>query len=134
MKADHPAIRMLERGFGALLLFYPKTFRNKFGREMKLTFLAEARAVHQASGAFALLPFCVRIIVDSVISSGREYLDMPQRLLATVIVLALVFIDWLAFHDISEPHTVRDYLTLIASILVFTYIALDLRRRRIAVG
>lgn len=134
MKPDHLAIRMLERGFGALLLFYPKAFRDRFGREMKLTFLSEAKTIHRRSGVFALLPFFMRIIADSLMSSGREYLDMPQRLLAAAIVLVMVFVDWLALHDVFEPHTVRDYLTLAASILVFAHIAMDVRRRRIAAG
>jgi hypothetical protein len=33
--------------------------------------------------------------------------------------LLLVAVDWLAFHDFREPHTFRDYLTLLASVLVF---------------
>jgi hypothetical protein len=28
-------------------------------------------------------------------------------------------VDWLGFHDLREPHTVRDHLTLFASFLVF---------------
>jgi hypothetical protein len=35
---------------------------------------------------------------------------------AAVLLLA---VDWFAFHDIFEPHTFRDYLTLAASLLVF---------------
>lgn len=35
---------------------------------------------------------------------------------AAVLLLA---VDWFAFHDILEPHTFRDYLTLVASMLVF---------------
>jgi hypothetical protein len=38
--------------------------------------------------------------------------------LAAAAVLLLA-VDWFAFHDIREPHTVRDYLTLVASLLVF---------------
>jgi hypothetical protein len=34
---------------------------------------------------------------------------------ATVLLLA---VDWFAFHDLGEPHTFRDYLTLVASMLV----------------
>lgn len=33
--------------------------------------------------------------------------------------LLLLFVDWLAFHDIFEPHTIRDWLMLAASLLVF---------------
>jgi hypothetical protein len=34
-------------------------------------------------------------------------------------VVLLIAVDWFAFHDIGEPHTFRDYLTLMASMLVF---------------
>ena len=33
--------------------------------------------------------------------------------------LCLLVVNWFAFHDFREPHTVRDYLTLLGSILVF---------------
>ncbi len=41
----------------------------------------------------------------------------------TVIILLLA-IDWLAFHDFSEMHTTRDWLTLVSSLLVFLYFIL----------
>ncbi len=34
-------------------------------------------------------------------------------------ILLLLFVNWLAFHDFLEPHTVRDWLMLVASALVF---------------
>jgi hypothetical protein len=37
---------------------------------------------------------------------------------ATVLLLA---VDWLAFHDFREPHTVRDWLMLLASLLVLIH-------------
>ncbi|WP_266170808.1 hypothetical protein [Dyella subtropica] len=132
MKPNHLAVRLLEWGFDALLLIYPKPFRERFGREMRMAFSAEAADVHRSAGAMALVPFFIRIIIDSLVSSGREYLDMPQRLLAIAMVLVLVPVDWLTFHDVFEPHTVRDYLTLAASILVFAHIAVDFHHRRIA--
>jgi len=42
--------------------------------------------------------------------------DRVFTLAAGIILLA---VDWLAFHDLMEPHTVRDWLTLLASALVF---------------
>jgi hypothetical protein len=39
---------------------------------------------------------------------------------ATVLLL---FVDWLAFHDFLEPHTIRDWLMLLASVLVFLHFA-----------
>lgn len=38
-----------------------------------------------------------------------------------LIVFLLLAISFLAFHDIFERHTLRDWLTLTASILVFLY-------------
>jgi hypothetical protein len=45
--------------------------------------------------------------------------------LGTAAVLLLA-VDWLAFHDIGEAHTFRDYLTLIASMLVFSQFGWEL--------
>jgi O-antigen ligase len=42
-----------------------------------------------------------------------------DNLLMIVASLLLLAIDWLAFHDLREPHTVRDWLMLVASVLVF---------------
>jgi O-antigen ligase len=42
-----------------------------------------------------------------------------DNLLVIVASLLLLAIDWLAFHDFREPHTVRDWLMLVASVLVF---------------
>jgi hypothetical protein len=49
--------------------------------------------------------------------------------LAIIIVFLLLVVDWLAFHDIFEPHTLRDWLTLVSSILVFFYIAASFSKR-----
>lgn len=35
--------------------------------------------------------------------------------------LCLLAVDWFAFHDFREPHNVRNYLTLFASLLVFIH-------------
>ena len=42
-----------------------------------------------------------------------------DNLLIITASLLLLFVNWLAFHDIREAHTVRDWLMLLASILVF---------------
>lgn len=52
-----------------------------------------------------------------------------NKVLAIIIVFSLLVVDWLAFHDIFEPHTLRDWLTLVSSILVFFYIAVSFSRR-----
>jgi len=41
-----------------------------------------------------------------------------NNLLVFVASLLLLFVNWLAFHDFREAHTVRDWLMLIASLLV----------------
>jgi hypothetical protein len=33
--------------------------------------------------------------------------------------LLLLVVNWLAFHDFREAHTVRDWLMLLATVLVF---------------
>ena len=38
----------------------------------------------------------------------------------------LLIVDWFTFHDWREPHTFRDYLTLLASIFVFFYWGMEL--------
>jgi hypothetical protein len=49
-----------------------------------------------------------------------------DNLLVMVASLLLLLVDWLAFHDIHETHTVRDWLMLIASLLVFLKFAREL--------
>jgi len=43
-------------------------------------------------------------------------IDWVLMLVASVLLLA---VNWLAFHDWREVHTVRDWLMLVASLLVF---------------
>jgi hypothetical protein len=47
-------------------------------------------------------------------------IDSLLMILVTILLLA---VNWLAFHDYLEPHTVRDWLMLLASILVFVIFA-----------
>ena len=42
-----------------------------------------------------------------------------NNLLVLIASLLLLFVNWLAFHDLREAHTVRDWLMLTASVLVF---------------
>lgn len=42
-----------------------------------------------------------------------------DNLLMIVASLLLLAVNWLAFHDFREAHTVRDWLMLVASALVF---------------
>ena len=62
-------------------------------------------------------------ISDAVTTINKE-LEMKNflslnNLLILGVSLLLLFVNWLAFHDFREPHTVRDWLMLSASILVF---------------
>ena len=53
--------------------------------------------------------------------------ETMQRLVTLgMAVFLLLFVDWLTFHDWREPHTVRDYLTLLASLLVFIHMVMQL--------
>jgi len=56
---------------------------------------------------------------------------MPNidKILMFTAVLLLLFVNWLAFHDIHEGHTVRDWLMLIASVLVFFEFAREIWKR-----
>ena len=44
---------------------------------------------------------------------------MRKLLTLGTATLCLLVVDWFTLHDFRELHTVRDYLTLLASILVF---------------
>jgi hypothetical protein len=50
-------------------------------------------------------------------------------ILMLVAAILLVVVNWLAFHDIHETHTVRDWLMLAATILVFVKFALEIWQR-----
>lgn len=43
---------------------------------------------------------------------------MLNRLIIATTLLMLLAINWLSFHDLFEPHTFKDYLTLALSLLV----------------
>jgi hypothetical protein len=42
--------------------------------------------------------------------------------------LLLLAVNWFAFHDFREAHTVRDWLMLLASVLVFIQFAREFRK------
>lgn len=54
--------------------------------------------------------------------------------LIAVATLLLFGVNWLAFHDFQEPHTVRDRLMLLASLLVFVEFVKVIRQRNGAHG
>jgi hypothetical protein len=56
----------------------------------------------------------------------KNFLNL-NNLLMLVVSLLLLFVNWLAFHDFREAHTVRDWLMLIASLLVILKFAGEFR-------
>jgi hypothetical protein len=48
----------------------------------------------------------------------KNFLNL-NNMLVIVACLLLLLVNWLALHDFRESHTVRDWLMLIASVLVF---------------
>ena len=54
---------------------------------------------------------------------------MRKTLTLGAATLCLLAVDWFAFHDLREPHTVRDYLTLFASLLVLFHFGSELMRK-----
>lgn len=55
-------------------------------------------------------------------------LNIDNSLIIAASFLLLV-VDWLAFHDFREVHTVRDWLMLTASLLVFIQFAREFWNR-----
>lgn len=53
-----------------------------------------------------------------------------DNLLTLVAYLLLLAVNWLAFHDFRETHTVRDWLMLIASVLVLLKFAREFWNQR----
>ncbi len=46
-----------------------------------------------------------------------------DNVIMIVASLLLLFVNWLAFHDISEAHSVRDWLVQLASVLMLVQFA-----------
>jgi hypothetical protein len=122
-------LRLMRRIYALMIFAYPRAFRREFGREMRLSFSSEALELSRRAGLRSLIPFFLRVSSDWFITVWKEHCDMPKRLITVVTILVLLAVDWLTFHDLFEPHTVRDYLTLAASLLVFVYIGLDVLRK-----
>jgi hypothetical protein len=53
-----------------------------------------------------------------------------NKALAGVIVILFLLIDFLKFHDLFETHMTTDWLTLLASVLVFVYIWLTVKKKK----
>jgi hypothetical protein len=132
--ANALVLRLIGRAYALMILAYPRAFRRDFGRDMYLTFRSEADELSSTAGLWSLFPFFLRVLSDWFITLWKEHFEMPKRLITVVTILSLLAVDWLTFHDLFEPHSVRDYLTLAASLLVFLYIALDVLPKRNAIA
>jgi hypothetical protein len=44
-----------------------------------------------------------------------------NKVIILVVTILYVVINWLTFHDINEPHPVKDWLILTVTILTFIY-------------
>ncbi len=58
----------------------------------------------------------------------RNMLNIDSLLMIAASLL-LLFVNWLAFHDFREAHSVRDWLMLLASVLVLLQFAREFRKR-----
>ena len=68
------------------------------------------------------------------VSLVRKELEMKNlltlnNLLVLITSLLLLFVNWLAFHDLREAHNVRDWLMLTASVLVLLKFAREFWNR-----
>jgi hypothetical protein len=59
-------------------------------------------------------------------------MSKPSTLLMIAASILLLVVNWLAFHDIHEAHTVRDWLTLVASVLVLVQFANEYWKQNLA--
>lgn len=121
-------IEQMCRAYALMISAYPRSFREHFGREMHLTFRSEAKMISAKLGGKGLFALFLRVSWDWIVTLRKEYFDMPRLLIASALILSLVAVNWLTFHDLFEPHTVRDYVTLAASLLAFVYVGLDILR------
>ena len=53
-----------------------------------------------------------------------------NNLFMLITSLLLLFVNWLAFHDMREAHTVRDWLMLVASVIVLLKFAREFWNRQ----
>ena len=57
-----------------------------------------------------------------------------DNLLMITASLLLLAVNWFAFDDFREAHTVRDWLMLFASVLVFIQFAREFRKQHLGHG
>lgn len=125
-------LRCASTTYGLMLHAYPPTFQREYGREMLGVFRNQLQDVIQAGSRFGFVRFTLRILWDwaTTVLGEMEAKTMRKTLAAGAATLLLLIVDWFAFHDFREPHSVRDYLTLIASLLVFFSLGIELIERK----
>ena len=64
--------------------------------------------------------------LSTYLKIGGEDMLKTKNILIIISSVFLLFVNWLAFHDFQEVHTTRDWLMLLASILVFIQFGKDL--------
>ena len=106
------------RVYALMVWAYPSRFREQFGHEMRLAFEAQVAAVTERAGVRALAVLLIRTTLDWIFTVPKEHLAMPKHALSIALLAVLAIVNFLAFHDLFEQHTVRDYLTLLAFILL----------------
>ncbi len=67
----------------------------------------------------------------SLVQVRRMNVLNTDSLLMVVASLLLLVVNWLAFHDFREAHSMRDWLMLLASVLVFVQFAREFRNRNL---
>ena len=121
-------LRCASATYGLLLRVYPPKFQREYGREMLRVFRNQAQDMIRAGSGLALVRFALRILWDwtKTVLDEMEAKTMRKTLAIGAATLLLLIVDCFTFHDWREPHTVRDYLTLIASVLVFFNLGIEL--------
>ena len=129
-------LRCAHRVYALMLRAYPQTFRREYRREMLLVFTTQARDTIQSRCVVGFLRFALHVVWDwiTTVLAETEGEHMQKLMTLGIAVFVLLFVDWLTFHDWREPHTIRDYLTLFASLLVFVYLGMQLLGREHANG
>jgi hypothetical protein len=124
-------LRCANRIYEVMLHAYPPTFQHAYGREMMLVFTNQAHDTLHRRGRVGFLGFGRRILWEwlTTVLTEMERETMRKALTAGIATFLLLVVDWFTFHDFREPHTVRDYLTLFASLLVFVYFGTELLNR-----
>lgn len=132
----------LERRYRRWLRWYPASFRREYEAEILGVLMAGAREGQRRPELLECLdlmtnglrmrlrPAAPRPARSALPTVGQLDLDgrriRPMRwnsLLLGALVTLLLVADFLTFHDVLEPHSVKDWLILIASLLAVAYVA-----------